>query len=69
MYKLVLVNPAEIESSEWEMDDDKIVEYSIMDSPIPPIVIDRSGSIVDGGHRLESAKNRGLPHIKVFRQV
>ena len=36
--------------------------------PIPPIVVDRFGKVLDGHHRLDAAKTLGLTHIWVMRE-
>jgi hypothetical protein len=69
VYKLIHINPIEIDSSEWDIDDDKVNEYAAISTQFPPIVIDQNGSIVDGGHRLEAAKQRGDDYIAVFIPV
>lgn len=66
IYKLEKMHPQDIESSEWNLDDDKLEDFSSLNTQSPPIVIDRNGSIVDGGHRLEVAKQRGDDYILVF---
>jgi len=66
-FQLLLVNPNTIRESEWYISDDMVADLASSSKQFPPIVIDRQGSIIDGGHRLAAAKLRGDKNILVFK--
>jgi hypothetical protein len=68
-FLMMEIDPASIESSEWDIDEEKVQEFSELTTEIPPIVLDEDGSIIDGGHRLEAAKMLNMSTIKVLKQV
>lgn len=43
-----------------------VINYSKLDTEIPPIVIDSHGYIIDGTHRVGAAKTKGHKTIKSF---
>ena len=49
-YMLVNLPIAEVPESEWEISDEKAAAYAAMLTPLPPVVLDRNLSFVDGGH-------------------
>ena len=69
VFKCVEMNPKDIEESEWNTSDGKIDFLSKSNRPFPPIILNSFGWIIDGGHRLESAKLRGDKKIKVLIQT
>jgi len=68
-FRLRKLDPKQIESSEWHIEDMWVDQLAKSKKPFPPIVINRYGSIIDGGHRLEAAKIRGDKEILVFQQI
>lgn len=68
VYKLVEMNPANIDESEWDVSEAKVSRYAALPGEYPPIVVDNLGCIVDGGHRHAAALERGDHAMKVFMQ-
>ena len=66
-YRLQAVDPNTIQDSEWHIDDEMVQSLSQSKKQFPPIVIDKHGSIIDGGHRHAAAKLRGDKKILVFK--
>lgn len=67
-YQAKLVKSTSLQDSAYHIDDDKVDRYAEMGAPFPAIVIDETGDIVDGGHRLAAAKSVGAD-IMVLRAV
>lgn len=67
-YKLISINPNNIEKSEWEIDNEQVLALSKSPNQYPPVVMNKDNDVVDGGHRLEAAKIRGDKEILVFLQ-
>jgi hypothetical protein len=68
-YMLVNLPIAEVPESEWEISDEKAAAYAAMLTPLPPVVLDRNLSFVDGGHRHVAAQLRGASHLAAFVPV
>ena len=56
-YQAKLVKSSSLQDSEYHIEDDKVDRYAEMGGPFPAIVMDATGDIVDGGHRLAAAKS------------
>ena len=67
-FKCLEMNPQDIEDSEWDVSDHKVKKLMTITQPFPPIVLNKFGWIIDGGHRLAAAKLRGDAKIKVLLQ-
>lgn len=53
--------------SRWNIDDSKVDKYSKMSTVIPPIIYDRvSNEIIDGAHRVATAKKLGIKYIDAY---
>ncbi len=59
-YDLKWVSMADLpETSEYDVEEDKVEEFAEKTTPVPPIVIGEGGEIIDGGHRMLAARKRG----------
>lgn len=67
-YKLSWVSPNTLPDSEWDVDETKVDELAAITNQLPPIVVNKNGDIVDGGHRLAAAKKTGKNKILAFIQ-
>lgn len=68
-FVMLRVPPAALEESEWEVSEAVAREYAARSTPFPPIVVDSSGSFIDGGHRHRAAILRGDSLIPVLAPV
>jgi len=68
VYQLKWVNPIHLMDSEWYIDDDKVQSMISSDTNMPPIVVNKDGDVVDGGHRLMAAKKTKKNRILAFIQ-
>jgi len=68
-FKCLEMNPKDIEESEYNIEDSDVELLIRSGQPYPPIVLNKFGWIIDGGHRLEAAKLRGDEKIKVLKQL
>jgi GNAT superfamily N-acetyltransferase/RNA:NAD 2'-phosphotransferase (TPT1/KptA family) len=62
-YILQKVPLSKIDTNEWDTLEDVVAEYAGLNTPFPPIVIYPDGTIVDGTHRANAAKQRGDTEI------
>lgn len=69
IFQCIEVDPKTIPESEWHIEPSKVDMLSQSARDFPPIVIEKDGTILDGGHRLAAAIQKGIPKIKVLKQV
>ena len=72
-YELTTVCPQFLDQ-EWDVNEDLVSQYMEMDpTKCPPVIILKLGqdlyTIIDGSHRIESFKRRGISAIPAFLGV
>jgi len=67
--KSKLLNNIHMKPDQLKRDYKLIKKYADMKTPFPPIVIGIDKEIIDGRHRLESARLRGDEYIEVYQGV
>jgi hypothetical protein len=50
----------------WETSEELVENYSLLDTPAPPIVLDHHNTVIDGTHRVGAAYDRGDKSVKAF---
>jgi hypothetical protein len=69
IFKCIEVDPNTIPESEWHVEPAKVDVLAGSQREFPPIVVEKDNTIIDGGHRLAAAVQRGIPKIKVLKQI
>jgi hypothetical protein len=65
-YELKEVDIEDIDLCGYSVNDNKITEYASLTSTPNPIILDSTGMVIDGVHRIEVAKMKGKETIMAY---